>query len=307
MLTPGVILLGWGRVARAFVEEGRGRRWELLGVVGRDRWTGFDGKVGTDLESQGGFQSGEVPVQLLLQKAWDLIHTRGLMPVLVDASFGTGTAVWLEGVRGGGFGVVSANKLPLVALDPGFFEILRRQGLGVRAACGVGLELAAAIDSVQRGGGEVLGFTAQLSGSLLYLLEGLGGGASGEDLLIRLRGDGVMEPESLDDLCLTDVLRKALILARWAGACLCWEDVRRGGLLPLPVKGRPDAMADCWPIWEQKVRGAVRSGERLLPLVTWSRGEGLYAGHGSGGRYCGRMWLSLAPGTGRIPDRGLCV
>ncbi|HYD40106.1 MAG TPA: homoserine O-acetyltransferase [Anaeromyxobacter sp.] len=168
-------------------------------------------------------------------------------PVLVDVTADEGMAeVYAQAFRRG-IDVVSSNKRPLSA-DLRRIEAVRdaRRQHGRHwhydAAVGASLPVLATLRRLVRSGDRILRIEGSLSGTLGFLAGELQRGTAFSLALRWAMGLGHTEADPRDDLTGLDSARKALILAREAGAPAAIEDVQVEPFLPraLLAPGSPD-------------------------------------------------------------------
>jgi aspartokinase/homoserine dehydrogenase 1 len=141
-----------------------------------------------------------------------------------------------------GVSVVTANKVPLagpLAAFEALGKACRATGAQLRFECTVGaaLPVLCTLRGLLRSGDRVTQVEGCLSGTLGYVMAGLGRGVPLSQVVREAYRGGFTEPDPRDDLGGMDVARKALILSRalgWGGE-LSQVEVR--GLVPERLQG----------------------------------------------------------------------
>jgi homoserine O-acetyltransferase/O-succinyltransferase len=253
-----LLVLGKGKVGSELLEQIRVQRTELerdydvvlrvVGVADR-RGAAFDER-GLDLERwrealagappTGPVDAGTAPA--LLDRLARLPR-----PILVDLTAAEAMEDVYEQAFRRGIHVVAANKRPL-AVPQRRLEQLRQSRRQHHAtyqydsAVGASLPVIGTLRRLVRAGDRVRLVEGSLSGTLGYLCTEL---ARGVPLSLATRwaiGLGYCEEDPRDDLSGLDSARKALILAREAGAQVALEEVKLEPFVPpaLLAAGTPD-------------------------------------------------------------------
>ncbi len=97
---------------------------------------------------------------------------------------------------------------------------------------GAGLPVISTLKDLLNSGDKVLKITAVLSGSLSFIFNSFKTGTSFYDIVKEAKEKGYTEPDPRDDLGLTDVARKALILSREIGLKMELSDIDLQPILP---------------------------------------------------------------------------
>jgi homoserine dehydrogenase len=173
----------------------------------------------------------------------------------------------LRGVQNG-YGVVLANKRPLVGPLSEFKRLMRPGRLRHEATVGAGLPVIGTIRYLQETGDEVTAVEGSLSGTMGYLCAEMEDGVAFSAALARAKAQGYTEPDPREDLGGVDVARKALILARLLGWELELDAVEVEGLYPanwnaLTVPGFMDACRALDSAFADRVEAARAQGEVL--------------------------------------------
>ncbi len=285
-----LLVLGKGKVGSELLEQIRAQHTELerdydvvLRVAGvADRRTALVDEEGVDLErwrealaaapATGGIDERTAPA--LLDRLARLPR-----PVLVDLTAADGMEEVYEQAFRRGIHVVSSNKRPLTVsarrLDQ--LERTRRQHdahFHYDTAVGASLPVIGTLRRLVRTGDRVRLVQASLSGTLGYVCGEL---ARGVPLSLAARwamGLGHCEADPRDDFSGLDTARKALVLAREAGAQAALEDVRITPFVPagLLAPGTTDDLIAALRSHDDEMAARVRrlaeEGKALRYLAT---------------------------------------
>ena len=147
---------------------------------------------------------------------------------------------YLEYLRSGA-AVVTANKIPLSGPYEAYQAILKAAELGGglhhETTVGAGLPMVRTVHALRHSGDRILRMEGALSGTLTFLFDEVNRGRRFSEVVAEARDKGISEPDPRDDLGLTDVIRKLVILGREAGFELEPEQVQADPLLPPDLLG----------------------------------------------------------------------
>ena len=170
----------------------------------------------------------------------DAIDMRLPNSVLVDCTSDKTLTSFYPGILSSGIGVVTCNKIGN-SLDMGLYHRIRAAARGGKVPfyydtnVGAALPILKTISLLQSSGDKVEKIEAIVSGTLNYIFSEYCNKDckdSFETIVRRAKELGYSEPDPRTDLQGTDVLRKAIIMAREAGAEIEAEDVKIEGFLP---------------------------------------------------------------------------
>jgi bifunctional aspartokinase / homoserine dehydrogenase 1 len=235
-----VFLLGKGRVGGRLLAHlaqnevalrARNRVWLRLVGIADSRRALFD---------DGGFSPAEALARLssVPPSSGSPPNVRPLLtglarlpvPVLVDCTAADGMDVLYEEAFRRGIHVVGANKKPLASQWPvrdALERLARDHGRAwhYETTVGASLPVIRTIQDLVRTGDRVERIEGAFSGTLGFLSHQLAAGVPLSQAVREARDRGYSEPHPRDDLSGLDVARKALILAREAGAAVDLPEV----------------------------------------------------------------------------------
>ncbi len=145
--------------------------------------------------------------------------------IIVDVTASNNTASLLASALSHGCGVVLANKRPLATAWSMAKVFFSHPFVRYEATVGAGLPVISTLRNLLSCGDSFISIKGVLSGTLGYMCSELERGATYSQALLSARNLGYTEPDPREDLMGTDVLRKALILARSVGWPLETDDI----------------------------------------------------------------------------------
>ena len=160
--------------------------------------------------------------------------------VFVDCTSDKALASFYPGILQSGLGVVTCNKIAN-SQSMNLYHRIRAAARGGKVPfyydtnVGAALPILRTISLLQSSGDKVDKIEAMVSGTLNYIFSEYcrpGCTETFETIVRRAKTLGYSEPDPRTDLQGTDVLRKAIIMAREAGAEIEEEDIRIEGFLP---------------------------------------------------------------------------
>ena len=295
-----IILVGPGRVGRAFAAQHTALGGAIAALVDRSGW--FTGDINQALaHKEAGGALSELGAAPGTDADWP--DPPG---VLVDASDGDTLALWDAAWRRG-WAVVSANKGPLAAHDADWPALRARwlEGrLGLGATVGAGVPSARALRTIVLTGDRITAIEGVLSGTMSAVLGELGSGTPLSDAVRGAHAAGYTEPDPVLDLCGKDVGRKISILAQLAGfgpdiPRVHIEPLVNAGWIGLELDELVARLGRLDRVWRARAESAARS-DRVLRYVAHAR---------PGALRCGLRALPRAEGLGRLAstENGVCI
>ena len=157
--------------------------------------------------------------------------------ILVDVTASNDTAPLLKSALSHGCGIVLANKRPLATSWLEAEAFFLHPYVRYEATVGAGLPVISTLRNLISCGDSFVSIKGVLSGTLGYMCSQMERGTSYSQALLRARDLGYTEPDPREDLLGTDVLRKALILARSVGWPLESDDIAVEPMFPDSLSG----------------------------------------------------------------------
>ncbi len=215
--------------------------------------------------------------------AREVLQYRFARPVLVDVSGWEGSAAVFREALERGADVVTANKWPLASAPETFDELMatsERTGrlLRAEATVGAGLPVVDTIEMLNATGDRIHRVEGCLSGTLAFVLSQMNDGRRFSEAVAEAQERGYTEPDPVLDLAGTDVLRKAIIIARLAGLPVDVQAARAEGLVPDSLRGMArdalyDALRERDDEMAQRVAAAKAAGGVLRYVARVAAGE----------------------------------
>ena len=244
-----IVLLGCGTVGRALAREALSLGDELRFLAVLDSSGGLVAPSGIpagrlrEILSFKEKGEGLGAAGLAWEEAFEAVRAllRERRGVVVDATASEGTVGFLLEALEQGWGVVLANKRPLVGPWEDYRRLTASGRLRYEATVGAGLPVIAVLRSLLATGDAVYRIRGILSGTLGFLLHQIEEGIPFSQAVREAMARGYTEPHPAEDLSGKDVARKALILARTLGLPLELREVAVEPLCPpemgeLPVE-----------------------------------------------------------------------
>ena len=281
-----VVLLGFGRVARALADQiaaaNGGPPVRVVGLLDRSGYV-FDPKGlsnrrllelarekdgGALLSALGGVKA---PAADALKFMADHAVSH---PVVVDVTSDETTPLLLAAL-GQGFDVVLANKKPVAGSRESHAALMAAATAAGRrikyeATVGAGLPIIDTYQKLVETGDRVLQIEGAVSGTLMYVVSAVSAGKPFSEAVREAVEKGYAEPDPRDDLNGRDAARKVLILARlmgYRGSAPTPENLVPPALAKLPLdefmKALPSVDAD----WAARVKQEAARGRVLRYVV----------------------------------------
>ena len=157
--------------------------------------------------------------------------------ILVDVTASNDTVALLRSALAHGCGIVLANKRPLATSWLEAEAFFSHPYVRYEATVGAGLPVISTLRNLISCGDSFVSIKGVLSGTLGYMCSQMERGTSYSQALLSARDLGYTEPDPREDLMGTDVLRKALILARSVGWSLKTDDIAVEPMFPDSLSG----------------------------------------------------------------------
>lgn len=261
----------------ALVSDSRGLAWAHDGLEEEQLWGLLQAKEAGGAIADLGYGEAKGDDQEII----DRVAALGLEEVvLVDVTAAEGMAGLLLPGLERGWGVVLANKKPLVTSLGDWRRLMAAGGERLRyeATVGAGLPIISTLKTLLESGDGIRGIRGSLSGTLSYLCSMLQEGSSFSSAVAEAQKRGYSEPDPRDDLSGLDSARKALILARTWGYDLEIGDVEVESLFPqeMSLLSRDEFMAHLGTLderYEQKSEASRKRGHLLRYVAQVDEGR----------------------------------
>ena len=236
-----LFIVGYGNVGRQLIDviKENGQAINIVGIC--NTRNSYMCKKGVDLDKIAEVLGEKTNRRTNINDfIGDAIEMRLPNSVLVDCTSDKTLTSFYPGILSSGIGVVTCNKIGN-SLDMGLYHRIRAAARGGKVPfyydtnVGAALPILKTISLLQSSGDKVEKIEAIVSGTLNYIFSEYCNKDckdSFETIVRRAKELGYSEPDPRTDLQGTDVLRKAIIMAREAGAEIEAEDVKIEGFLP---------------------------------------------------------------------------
>jgi len=196
--------------------------------------------------------------------------------VIVDCTASAAVAGRYQEFLRAGAAVVTANKIALSRSIDEYRAILRAAqgggGIHHETTVGAGLPMVRTVAELRRSGDRIEVMEGVLSGTLTFLFDEVNRGRPFSEAVREAKERGISEPDPREDLGLTDVVRKLVILGRTAGWELEPEDIRIEPILPQALLDAPSvddfmrALPSVDADFARRSREATEKGCRLATV-----------------------------------------
>jgi len=159
--------------------------------------------------------------------------------IVADVTAGDATVPALELALRRGYGVVTANKVPLTLDQATFDRLAGHRRFRYESTVGSAVPVIETTRGLLRAADRVDAIRGAFSGTLGFICTGLQGGQPFSTLVGEAMRRGYTEPDPRVDLGGVDVARKALILARTLGWKMELSDVAVNSLIPAGLASLP--------------------------------------------------------------------
>lgn len=204
--------------------------------------------------------------------------------ICIDCSASADIASRYEDILRGGVSLVTANKIANAdSMDyyRKLKKICQEKAVGYRyeTTVGAALPLISTIRGLQQSGDTIRAIEGIVSGTLSYLFNSLDSKSSFSEIVREAKELGYTEPDPRLDLRGTDVLRKALILAREIGYSCEAKEIKLPKLISKKSEEAPNTEAfmetlkEEDPNWKKRTTDAEKSGKRLRYILHIENGN----------------------------------
>ena len=242
--TIEVFVFGAGTIGGALLDQIRDQREKLLSENVDIRVMAISTVDGMFVEADGiDLASWREKIKEMPQKSSvdEIIkfvkETKPLNPVFVDCTASYDLPERYIDLFKAGLSVVTPNKRAN-SMKIDYYRELRKTANGMRrrflyeANVGAGLPIIDTLQNLFKSGDKLTGFTGIMSGSLSYIFGRLDEDVPFSKAVQEAKELRFTEPDPRDDLNGMDVARKALIIAREAGAAIELDDVKINKVFP---------------------------------------------------------------------------
>jgi bifunctional aspartokinase / homoserine dehydrogenase 1 len=206
------------------------------------------------------------------------------MKICVDCSASREVADRYADILNRGISVVTANKIANASSMEYYKtlqDICRNKGVHYRyeTTVGAALPVISTLRSLMHSGDTVHKIEAVVSGTLSYVFNTLNSGTLFSDIVRSARELGYTEPDPRLDLIGTDVLRKALILAREINYECEPEEVKLPRLISRKAEEAEnadefmEALKGEDTLWREKVIKAEKAGKKIRYMLLIENGK----------------------------------
>ncbi len=198
--------------------------------------------------------------------------------VVVDCTASREVAFHYPEYLRAGAAIVTANKIAFSESADEYRSVREAAfkgggGVHYETTVGAGLRMIRTVAELRRSGDGILGMEGVLSGTLSFLFDEVNRGTVFSEAVREARRKGISEPDPREDLGLTDVVRKLVILGRTAGYDLEPGDVEVEPLLPEhllaadSVETFLDGLPEIDEEFAEQIAAAREKGCRLVSLA----------------------------------------
>jgi len=285
-------LVGPGRVGKEILKriqeqkgphlERNGVEFRLAGVINSSRML-IAGNGGIHLEAweQELKEGEEADLQEFVRR---IVENNLPHSIMVDCTASDSPVSFYPRVLEKSVAVVTPNKRALSGPTDQYREIKKaaKSGntiMGYETNVGAALPVIGPLRDAIEGGDEVIRIDGMLSGTLGYIFSVFDGTKPFSEVVREAYEKGYTEPNPADDLNLSDVARKIVILARETGAILEREEVEINSILPdacLQAKNVEEFFAELKKVDDHFLglhRTAKQEGKRLRVIERFENGK----------------------------------
>lgn len=214
----------------------------------------------------------------------EMIADPAAKKICVDCSASADIAARYEDILNGGVSLVTANKIANAGSMDYYRKlktICQHKAVEYRyeTTVGAALPLISTIRSLQQSGDTIRAVEGIVSGTLSYLFNSLDSKSNFSEIVRKARELGYTEPDPRLDLKGTDVLRKALILAREIGYSCEAKEITLPQLISKNIEQAPNIETFMEALkkedlkWKKITKDAENSGKRLRYILHIENGN----------------------------------